>query len=212
MPNTIQEIAKHLGRPLDTACTLIENILSIPTKKLWEMLGDQVSYWQWENRLKIAEKVAAKLKARGISSRQLPRDFVVPFLRNCGDAENPDLQEWWAEMLTSSIQNSSFCHIAFVNILQSMAPADVKFLDTLISGEYIEPRNQIGDIAKATKLSAEQTNISFHNLERLGFFTPTGRRLKDFAFDFLTACYPYPEKIEKYKVMQSKLETHIVAD
>ena len=80
----LKEIAKHVGRPIDAAGNLIENILSVPTKKLGDLLGDRVSYWQLSNRLNIAEKASEKLKRRGISPCELPLGFAVPFLRDCG--------------------------------------------------------------------------------------------------------------------------------
>ena len=212
MSQELIEIIKHLGRPIDTACKLIENILSIPSKKLGDLLGDQVSYWQWSNRLQIAERASAKLKEKGIKMRQLPLDFSVPFLKDCGNAENPDLQEWWAELLTSSIDQESYCHIAFVNTLRNMSPTDVKFLDALITIGHVEREGRIEEVAISSGLSLEQAKVSFHNLESMGFFTPTGRRLKGFAFDFLEACYPHRERIASYKEKQNKLQKKLVTD
>jgi len=212
MPQELTEIVKHLGRPIDTACELIEKILSVPAKKFGDLLGDQVSYWQWSNRLRIAELAVAKLKERGYKIRQLPLDFSVPFLRDCGDAENPDLREWWAELLTSSIGEESSCHVAFVNTLRNMSSTDVRFLDTLITIGHVDKDGRIEAVATSCGLSLEQAKVSFHNLERLGFFTPTGRRLKGFGFDFLGACYPHKERIASYQEKQSQIKTVVVTD
>jgi hypothetical protein len=206
------EIAKHIGRPIDTVCTLLENILSIPTKRLGDLLGDQIVYWQWSNRIKILEKASAKIAAKGIKMRILPQDFVVPFIRDCGDAENQDLQEWWAEMLASSIQDDSLNHIGFVKTLQAMSPGDVKCMDTLISIAYVEKQKRVKAIAEASGMSVNQVAVSFHNLQRLGFFTATAWRLTPFAFDFLNACYPHRERIEVYHDEQSKIPYHLVSD
>src|ERR1039457_5659628 len=112
-----EEIAKHLGRPIDTGCKLIENVLSVPTRKLGDLFGDRVSYWQWSNRLRIAVLAAMKLKNKGISARGLPPDFAIPLLRECGDAEDPNLQEWWAELLASAVGSEPLRHVAFVHTL-----------------------------------------------------------------------------------------------
>jgi len=208
----LKEIAKHIGRPIDAACNLIENILSVPTKKLGDLLGDSVSYWQWSNRLNIAEKASEKLKRRGFSPCELPLGFAVPFLRDCGDAEDSDLQEWWAEMLSSAIGDEQFRHVAFVGILKSLSVADVRFLDTLLEIGHVEKDGRVEAVAVASGLSPAQSRISFHNLERLGFFTPTGRRLKGFAFDFLKASCPHRERIDEYRNKQSKLGIVAVTD
>jgi hypothetical protein len=208
----LKEIAKHVGRPIDLACDLIENILSDPTKKLGYLLGDCVSYWQWANRLNIAEKAQEKLKKRGLSPGKLPLGFAVPFLRECGDAEDTDLQEWWAEMLCSAIEDEQFRHVAFVGILKSFSPADVRFLDTLLRIVHIEKKGRIEAIAEASGLSLAQCRMSFNNLYRLGFFSPTGRRLTGFAFDFLKASCPHRERIDEYMKKQSQLPVAVVSD
>lgn len=212
VPPVLEEIAKHLGRPIDAGCKLIENVLSVPSKKLGDLLGDQISYWQWSNRLRIAELAAMKLKAKGITARGLPPDFAIPLLRECGDAEDPNLQEWWAELLASAVAAEPLRHVAFVHTLQSMSAADVKFLDAMLSADPVERDGRIEVVAKASGLSIEQANVSFHNLESLGFFTPTASKLKGFAFDFLTACYPHPDRISAYREKQSKLGGHIIVD
>jgi predicted transcriptional regulator len=212
MDPTLQEIVKHIGRPIDTACNLIENVLGEPTRKIGDLLGDQISYWQWSNRLSIAQKAAEKLADKGIQIRQLPLDFSVPFLRECGDAEDQSLQEWWAEMLASATHDSSLCHVAFVNTLRSMSPADVRFLDTLLRIAHVEKDGRIEAIAQASGLSDSQVAVSFHNLEALGFFTPTASRLKGFAFDFLNACYPQRNLIDRYKDKQSTLPRKFITD
>ncbi len=209
---TLQDIAKHAGRPIDTACNLIENILSVPTSKLGDLLGDCVSYWQWCNRLNILEKANEKLKKKGVPPCKLPLNFAVPFLRDCGDTEDINLQEWWAEMLISAIVDEQFRHVAFVGILKSLSGADIRFLDTLLDISHVEKDGRIKAVAVASGLSFEQSCISFHNLDRLGFFTPTGSRLKGFAFDFLEASCPHRERIDEYRNKQSKLTRAIVMD
>jgi len=207
-----EDIAKHLGRPLDTACTLIENMLGVPSKRIGDLMGDQISYWWWSNRLRIAERCAAKLKERGIAIRALPLDFAVPFLRECGNTENPDLQEWWAELLTSAIGDESYSHVAFVHTLQSMSPADVRFLDVMLSSEPVQRDERFEVVAKASGLSIQHAKVSFFNLERLGFFSVGGSKLKGFAFVFLAACYPHPDRIATYKTKQSKLGGHLLVE
>ncbi|MBN2136397.1 MAG: DUF4393 domain-containing protein [Sedimentisphaerales bacterium] len=212
MDSMLKEIAKHVGRPIEVACNLIENILSVPTKNLGDLLGDFVSYWQWNNRLNIAEKAQEKLKKRGLSPCKLPLDFAVPFLRDCGDAEDADLQEWWAEMLCSALKDRQSCHVAFVGILKSLSPADIRFLDTLLRIMHVEKHGRIKAIAAESQLSSENSRMSFNNLYRLGFFSPTGGRLTGFAFDFLKACCPDQQYIGVYMKKQSELPRRVVVD
>jgi hypothetical protein len=209
--NMLQEIAKHVGRPIQTGCKLIENVLSVPSKRLGDLLGEQISYWQWSNRLAFAEKAAQKLKQRGIPVRSLPADFAIPLLRECGDAEDPNLQEWWAELLASSVADESLCHVAFVHTLQSMSPADVKFLDALLQIGPGDPKKKWGLFKQATGFSADQINICVHVLDKLGFFMVGSEfRLRGFAFDFLRTCCAQTDRIAAYKEKQSKLSVKLL--
>jgi hypothetical protein len=212
MDTTLQEIAKHLGRPIDTACKLIENMLSLPTKKLGDLFGDQISYWQWSNRLRIAEKATKKLASKGLTFRELPLDFTIPYLRECGDAENPDLQEWWAELLVSSIEDDSMAHVAYITTLRSMSAADIRFLDTLIKSVHAEKAGMVEPIAALGGLSIKQARMGFNNLRHLGFFTPTGKRLTGFAYDFLKACCPNQNCIDAYREKEEKMPRHLIKD
>jgi hypothetical protein len=162
-------------------------------------------------RLAIAEKAAQKLKQRGIPVRSLPADFAIPLLRECGDAEDPNLQEWWAELLASSVADESLCHVAFVHTLQSMSPADVKFLDALLQIGPGDPKEKWGLFKQATGFSANQINICVHVLDKLGFFMVGSQfRLRGFAFDFLRTCCAQPDRIAAYKEEQSKLPVKLL--
>jgi hypothetical protein len=54
--------------------------------------------------------------------------------------------------------------------------------------------------------------MSFHNLEHLGFFTPTGKRLKGFAFDLLKACAGDQQAVENLRKKQKDLPHSIISD
>lgn len=49
-------LSKVLGRPVDTACKLIEALLGEPFRIAGDALADHVRMWQWKNRLRIVER------------------------------------------------------------------------------------------------------------------------------------------------------------
>ena len=210
MDSILQKVAEHIGRPIDSACWLIENVLGEPTKRLGDLLGEQIVYWQWLNRVRIAGKVAARLAQKGVHPRQLPLDFAVPFLRECGDSENPDLQDWWAEMLVSAIDEESLCHKAFIKALESMSATDVQFLDALLRIARPEKAGRLEAVAAASGMSLATATVSLHNLRALGFFNAPATRLSGFAYDFLNACCPHRDLIAPYKEKESKLPQHLL--
>ena len=128
----ISKLIDLLQVPVDTACKLIENILGEPTKQLGLYLADHVVYWQWLNRVKILEKAQKKLDEKKLVSHSLPKDFVVPFIRECGDTSADELQEWWSELLASAIEDEAKCHVGFVNTMKQLNASDVIFMHTLL--------------------------------------------------------------------------------
>src|SRR5205823_2213005 len=112
----------------------------------------------------------------------------------------------------SAVEDDAFAHIAFVNTLHSMSPADVRFLDTLIQTQHVGREGRIEAVVAASSLSTQQAQMSFHNLERLGFFTPTGKRLKGFAFALLRACSNSKENVDEYVEKQKAVPSGVVMD
>jgi hypothetical protein len=55
---SLVEVLTALGRPVETACNLIESLLGQPFKIAGDALSDQVRLWQWKNRLRIRACVA----------------------------------------------------------------------------------------------------------------------------------------------------------
>jgi len=199
----IIELAKALGRPIDTACVLILNMLGVPTKIVGDMLGDQLSYWQWCNRLNIAEKAAKKLRERNIDPRSLPLWFSVPLLRSTGDADDDSIQDLWAELIVSAMSDIGYAHTMFTDILHSMSPPDAVFLDAIIKTNSTGGKFKIEDVVKSTPLTTLQAKLSYQNLKRLGLFDIVGSSLNGLAFEFLLAC-GYDKGLIDYIIAEQK--------
>jgi len=178
--------------------------------------GNSATYWATRfhtgngQSVRIAELAAEKFKRRD-AARSLPLDFAVPLLRECGDAGEHILQEWWGTCwLVRSLMSHPSCRFP-VHALRSMSRRR-KILDAMLSGQPLRRENVFGQVTKASGLSVQQANVSFHNLERLGFFTTGGTRPRGFAFDLLSACYPHADRITSYREEQKKLSGHILTE
>jgi len=209
---TLAETMKVLGRPVDTACNLIENLLGEPFKIAGDVLSDQVRLWQWQNRLRIADKAKAILEKRSIETRQLQPDFLLPLIRDCGDTSDESVQETWARLLVSAIEDDANEHIAFVNILKSMNGMDVRVLQAMIELGYVEPKERAKAIGDKLAVDVSVVHLSIANFEHLGFFTPTQKRLKGFAVRFIKACIGQSESLKQYLAQQANAKKGIVMD
>ncbi|MBN2020223.1 MAG: hypothetical protein JW749_08365 [Sedimentisphaerales bacterium] len=201
-----------LGRPVNVACDLIESLLGKPFDIAGDMLADQVKKWQWQNRVRIAERADKMLRERKISKRILPPDFFLPLIRECGDVSDDTLQETWARLLCEAIDNDTAQHIGFIHTLKEMSPIDIKVLNALIESGPLKVKERCAELAKRTGLPINMIKISIGNIERLGFFTPTGKRLKSFAIYFLRACLADTTKLDLYIELQKDIKHDIVMD
>ena len=149
---------------------------------------------------------------RGIPARVLTPDFFLPFVRDCGDASDESLQDAWARLLASAVEDDDCEHVAFVHALKNLSGTDIKVLDCLISIGYMERDKRADAIANELGLTPERVRMSIQIFEHLGFFTPTSRRLKGFAVAFVRACVADNAALEKYLEAQKQAPSTIVAD
>lgn len=96
-----------LQRPVETACNLIESLLGESFAISGELLSDQIAYWQWQNRVRIAERASQIMCENRIATRVIPPEFLLPFLKECGDTADEALQEAWAQLLSSAVADES---------------------------------------------------------------------------------------------------------
>jgi len=90
-----------------------------------------------------------------------------------------------------------------------MSPADVKFLDAMLSGQPLRREERLGQVTKAVDYPSTG-ECQFSQSRKARIFTPGGTRLKGFAFDLLSACYPHADRITSYREEQKKLSGHIL--
>lgn len=207
-----EALSKVLGRPVDTACKLIEALLGEPFRIAGDALADHVRLWQWKNRLRIVDRAEEIMRRRGIHPRALNADFLLPFIRDCGDTSADTLQDAWARLLSAAVEDESNEHIAFVNTLRNLTACDAQVANCLIDLGYMEPDYRVPAISDRLGLPRDRVQLSIHNLEHLGFFTPTQRRLKGFAVRFLRACVANSEALDKYLQGQHAAKSAVVMD
>lgn len=209
---SLVEALKALGRPIETSCKLIESLLGEPFKAGGDLLADHVRYWQWANRVRIMDGVDKKMRSRGTGQRKLDPGFLLPYIEKAGNVSDESLQDAWAKLLVAAIENKSNERVSFVTALQDLSATDVKVLDTMITLGYMEPEERRPAIAEALGLSLDEVEMSMANLGRLGFFSPTHRRLSRFAIYFLRACVSDADSVDLYLGKQKAREPRIVAD
>lgn len=122
------ETAKPL---LEIGARLLENLLGEPCKVSGQLLADQVNYWQWTNRARIAGIAQKKLKNKNIPAKALPPGCLLPLIDAAGNIDDPELQELWAQLLASGVEQDRFQHPLMTETLRRMGSSDARTLRDL---------------------------------------------------------------------------------
>ncbi|MEQ9095837.1 MAG: Abi-alpha family protein [Phycisphaerales bacterium] len=112
----------------EAASDLARRLLGRPFEVAGEMLGDQIYCWQCVNRIKILDKLSAKVRESNTPVEALPPGFLVPALEAAGNTDHEGLQDLWANLLHSAIENSDDQSPMYVSILRQMGGAEALWL------------------------------------------------------------------------------------
>jgi hypothetical protein len=149
--------AAQLGKPIvQKGCDLIDAALGRPFKVAGGILADEISFWRWKNRLKIAARSRDILDSKKVQVEVLPPSFLLPLLDAAGNVDDPDLAEMWAQLLAGGSQDDCHRHPAFIETLRWMSGEDARFLKRL-AGERIPVsagKLDARDLASAHRLMA----------------------------------------------------------
>lgn len=183
-----------------------------PLNAAGDLIADYIKDWQWKNRVRICERTVKLIEERGIAKRVLPPDFVIPVLELAGNAGNENLQTAWSHLLAAAIENEQGEHIAFATVLSQMNATDARVLESMINLGYRHPKERALAIAEDIDVSVEIVRLSLSNAQRLGFFTPTQKRLRLFAISFLRICLVNSVALDSYLEEQNNIGRAAVID
>lgn len=131
-----------LAKPFaEEGARLLEGLLGHPCQVAGELLTDQIYWWQWRNRLRIAHKAKAILDSDGTSTKVVPPDFLLPLLEAAGNVEDTSLQDLWANLLAEGVRHETARHPAFVRTLQQMNGTDAATFDRYVrssQGRFVQ--------------------------------------------------------------------------
>jgi hypothetical protein len=129
-----------LPKPIvDAGVTLISDLLGKPFRETGELIADQIYAWRWSNRIRIAQKAAARLAETNVEARVLPPGFLIPLLEHCGNVDDDSLQEMWASLLAEGIRDEKSRQAAYRTTLESLSPEDAHWIVCLRREEIASP-------------------------------------------------------------------------
>jgi hypothetical protein len=123
-----------------------EQRLNLPTPRIVRtgILSDRLHYMRWERQLRLRDKIIENIRERGLEAEFnggrlniVPPKLALPIVENASLEEDNELQDLWANLLTSALDPkfNGKVRMAFIDILKQLEVMDVHVLN-LIYQEY----------------------------------------------------------------------------
>jgi hypothetical protein len=189
----VQEVAKATGKALgvsEKVGSFVAKVIGEPLESAVGMLSDRLRFMRWERQLRMVDSCEEIIKKRRIEgkTRPVPPKLALPIMENASLEENDQLQDLWANLLSSALDPNfrGMLRSAFIDIIKQLEVIDAHILSYLyhsylnsikiqeISKE--ESPSSIGwdrdEITAALKISNSAYENSVDNLMRVRCVKP----------------------------------------
>ncbi len=116
--------------------------------------------WQWTNRIRMGHRADEIMKLDGIAPKVLPPGFLIPLLDAAGNVDDPELQQMWAQLLASSVSNTSHRHPAFVHVLRELSRDEAVILNSPSPRQFIINEGQTPDLPNPMTLPGKKPQVA----------------------------------------------------
>ena len=131
----VQEAAKLGDKGLDTAQkagSFFAKVFKSPLNEISGIIHDKLRFIRWKRFIEMSEEVNAILKERGITeTRPLIPKLAIPLIENASIEDEEDIKSLWSILMANALDPNFDVELrfAFIEIIKSLSPLDVKILD-----------------------------------------------------------------------------------
>lgn len=93
----------------------------IVENQLFKYIGENLSYWRWNNVLRMSEKVKDKCEKLGYEPKKVSPKFLNQFLEGVSLEDNDSLQEIWSEIYLRESEEGDSYSLRTLNVLKMMS-------------------------------------------------------------------------------------------
>lgn len=90
---------------LDIAKEFVGKLVSPPVEELGLLIKDQISFWRFNNQVKILNKAKALCEKNQINVKAIPPKLLCPYLENASLEDDEELQNKWANLLVNMVDS-----------------------------------------------------------------------------------------------------------
>lgn len=120
-----------IERGIDIAKNFIEKLVSPSIEELGLLVRDQISYWRFNNQIKILNKAKIICEENNISVKSIPPKLLCPYLENASLEDDDTLQDKWANLLVNMVDSQqNIQNHVFPYILSQLSKDEFELLET----------------------------------------------------------------------------------
>lgn len=172
---------KVIEETVKAAKEFVGKLLNPTLEETGGIIGDQINFWRFKNKVNIVLKAKAFLEEKNIDPQPILPKTLIPIIENGSLEEDETLQTKWASMLANAADPDSGVEVrpSYPDILNQLSPPEVRLLD-IIYDEYEQSSDEKKEalsfskeaVMKNFKLSSEEHDLMMDNLFRLNLCQP----------------------------------------
>lgn len=166
----IQEVAKATRTGIEATTKLggfVARVINEPIEHVTGIISDRLRYMRWERQFRLRDRVIENIRKRGLENEfnngQLnivPPKLALPIIENASLEEDDELQDLWANLLTSALDPNfnGKVRAAHIDIIKQLEVIDVHLLNFIFKN-YKQRLESVGRSSGDMFYTPTQFNI-----------------------------------------------------
>jgi len=129
-----------IEKGIDVAKNFAEKLVLPSIEELGLLVKDKISYWRFNNQIRILNKAKLMCEQNNISIKAIPAKLLCPYLENASLEDDDELQDKWAALLVNMVDSQqNIQNHVFPYILSQLSKDEFNLLESV----FIEKERRV---------------------------------------------------------------------
>jgi hypothetical protein len=134
-----------IEKGIDVAKDFAEKLVLPSIEELGLLVKDQISFWRFNNQVKILTKAKLVCEKNNINIKAIPPKLLCPYLEHAALEDDPEIQDNWAILLSNMVDSrQNIQNHIFPYILSQLSKNEFNFLE----GVFKAKRQRVMELTK----------------------------------------------------------------
>lgn len=125
-----------IEKGIEVAKDFAEKLVLPSIEELGLLVRDQISYWRFNNQVKILTKAKLACEKNNISIKAISPKLLCPYLEYASLEDDPEIQENWAALLSNMVDSQqNIQNHVFPYILSQLSKDEFKLLESVFKAK-----------------------------------------------------------------------------